>query len=93
MVTRYGMSALGPINLEKSEEMVFLGRDMGERTSYSEETNRKVDEEVKKILDDAYAQALAILTNNRAKLDQVVDKLMEQETLEGDEFEALMVAK
>lgn len=90
MVTRYGMSELGPINLESHDEMVFLGRDMGERTSYSEETNRKIDEEVKKILDEAYAQALAILKKHRTKLDQVVDKLMEQETLESDEFDALM---
>jgi cell division protease FtsH len=90
MVTRYGMSALGPINLEKHDEMVFLGRDMGERTSYSEETNRKVDEEVKRILDDAYGQAIKILKVHRGKLDQIVDKLMEQETLEADEFEAIM---
>ncbi len=90
MVTRYGMSKIGPINLEKSEEMVFLGRDMGERTSYSEETNRQIDEEVKRILDEAYQQAIDILKKHRAKLDELVDKLMEQETLEGDEFEALM---
>jgi cell division protease FtsH len=90
MVTRYGMSALGPINLEKQDEMVFLGRDMGERTNYSEETSRKVDEEVKKIIDEAYHKAKTILKEHRSKLDLVVNKLMEQETLEGDEFEALM---
>jgi cell division protease FtsH len=92
MVTRYGMSDIGPINLEKSEEMVFLGRDMGERTSYSEETNRKVDHEVKKILDAAYAKAGQLLSEQRQKLDEVTEKLMEQETIESEEFEAMMRA-
>jgi cell division protease FtsH len=93
MVTRYGMSNIGPINLESHDEMVFLGRDMGERTSYSEETNRQIDQEVKRIVDEAYQKAVTILKQNRQKLDTVVNKLMEQETLESDEFEALMTAK
>ena len=93
MVTRYGMSSLGPVNFESHDEMVFLGRDIGEKANYSEETSRKIDQEVKKILDNAYQQALDILTKHRAKLDELVDMLMEQETLEAHEFEALMSSK
>lgn len=94
MVTRYGMSDLGPINLESSqEEMVFLGRGATDKTSFSEETNQRIDTEIKKILDAAYAKALDLLKEHRKKLDLVTEKLMEQETIEAEEFEELMTAK
>lgn len=94
MVTRYGMSDLGPINLvESQEEMVFLGRGLSEKTNFSEETNQKIDQEIKKILDQAYHKALEILTEQRQKLELITDKLMEQETIEAEEFEDLIAAK
>ena len=94
MVTRYGMSDLGPINLESSqEEMVFLGRGATDKTSFSEETNQRIDAEIKKILDAAYAKALDLLKEHRKKLDLVTEKLMDQETIEAEEFEELMTAK
>lgn len=94
MVTRYGMSDLGPINLESSqEEMVFLGRGSTDKTNFSEETNQRIDAEIKKILDAAYAKAVELLKEHRKKLDLVTEKLMEQETIEAEEFEELMSAK
>ena len=94
MVTRYGMSDLGPINLvESEEEMVFLGRGVSNKTNFSEETNQRIDQEIKKILDSAYEKALEILTTHRDKLEKVTDLLMEQETIEAEEFEELMTAK
>lgn len=94
MVTRYGMSQLGPINLvESEEEMVFLGKGLSNKTNFSEETNQKIDQEIKSILDQAYKKAIEILTENRDKLELITDKLMEQETIEADEFEELITAK
>ncbi len=94
MVTKYGMSGLGPINLESSqEEMVFLGRGVSEKTNFSEETNQHIDAEIKRILDAAYTKALDILKEHRKKLDLVTETLMEQETIEAEEFEELMAAK
>ncbi len=92
MVTRYGMSELGPINLVASEEeMVFLGRGAGHRTNFSEDTNRKIDGEVKRILDEAYAAALKTLKEHKDKLEIVTDTLMDQETIEAEEFEKMMM--
>lgn len=94
MVTRYGMSDLGPINLvESEEEMVFLGKGLSNKTNFSEVTNEKIDGEIKKILDQAYKKALDILNEHRDKLELITDKLMEQETIEADEFEELITAK
>lgn len=91
MVTRYGMSELGPINLvENEEEMVFLGRGATRGTSFSDETNRKIDSEIKRILDEAYAAALKTLKDHKDKLELVTDILMDQETIEAEEFEELM---
>ncbi len=91
LVMRFGMSEkLGPLALGDREEMVFLGRELTTERNYSENTARIVDEEVKKIIDDARESAENILTKRRAKLDQIAAKLIEQETIEREEFETMV---
>jgi len=91
MVTEYGMSEhLGPIQYGKKDESVFLGRDMGsERGAYSEETAREIDEEVRAIVLQALATAERVLTEHKARLILISEKLIQQEILDGPEFEAL----
>lgn len=90
MVTKYGMSErIGTIMLGSGQEEVFLGRDWTQTRNYSEETSSKIDEEVKKIIDKAYNKAKEILTMHSDKLHAVANKLLEQEKIEGDEFDAI----
>ncbi|MBR6236109.1 MAG: zinc metalloprotease, partial [Firmicutes bacterium] len=89
MVTKYGMSkAIGPINYSDSDE-VFLGRDFTSKQNYSEELASKIDQEVRSIIDKAYADAEQLLKDHRAELDRVAEALLEMETLDADEFEAV----
>jgi len=93
MVTKYGMSdAVGNRIVEQGNDEVFIGRDYGHRSSVSESLASVVDSEVKKIIDNAYDEAKRILTENIGKLHEVAEKLIEQEKIEGDEFEAIMSA-
>jgi len=90
MVTKYGMSEkLGPLQYGKSDEMIFLGRQISEEKNYSEDTSKIIDSEVHEIVDRARRRAYEVLTRNRDKLDAVVAKLIEQETLSSDEFNKL----
>ena len=90
MVTKYGMSdRIGTIMLGTNQEEVFLGRDFSQGKEYSEETAGIIDEEVKKIIDNAYKTAEAILRQNADKLHVVAGILMEKEKIDGDEFEAI----
>ncbi len=91
MVTEYGMSQdLGPRVYGQRQEMVFLGREISEQRDYSDEIARRIDEEVRRIVDEQYELARQILTENRHKLDVVVARLLEVETLEAEEFVALV---
>ncbi|MFA9262406.1 MAG: ATP-dependent zinc metalloprotease FtsH [Undibacterium sp.] len=90
MVTRYGMSKLGARTFGKKEELIFLGREMHEERNYSEETARSIDSEVSRLIDEAFARATDILTTKRAVLDRIAETLLEKETIEKDEFEALV---
>jgi cell division protease FtsH len=91
MVTRYGMSvALGPLALGRSEAMVFLGRDIGERQQLSDETAQLVDREVRHLVEDAKARATHLLLEYRIVLDRVAEALVDRETLDGPAFEALV---
>jgi cell division protease FtsH len=93
MVTDYGMSdRIGPVALGKKDEMVFLGRELGEERNYSEQTAREIDEEVRAIVRTAYDTAERVLAEHRDTLMLISEKLIQQETLEGLEFEALFVA-
>jgi cell division protease FtsH len=93
MVTRYGMSErLGPRTFGKKEELVFLGREISEQRDYSEKIAEEIDEEVRRIIDRAHENARKILTENRLKLDQIARRLIEIETLEGENLRLLMEA-
>ena len=90
MVTKYGMSdRIGTITLGSDNDEVFIGRDWGHEKSYSEETAGVIDEEVKRIIDNAYAEAKSILTAHRDKLDKVAEVLVEKEKITGEEFDEI----
>jgi cell division protease FtsH len=90
MVTQYGMSEkLGPLTFGKKEEMIFLGREISEQRNYSDEVAAKIDAEVREIIDRAYQRAREALSAQRAVLDKLAALLIEKETIEHDEFEAL----
>ena len=87
MVTRYGMSEkLGPIMLGEVQEMIFLGREISEQRNYSEDTARAIDAEVKRLVDVAHNRAREILQENMDVLHDMAKKLIEVETLDGEEL-------
>jgi cell division protease FtsH len=91
MVTRYGMSdRLGPLTFGNREELVFLGREIGEQRNYSEEVAGLIDEEVHKLVSRAHDRARTVLIKNRDKLNRLAERLVEVETVDRAEFEALM---
>ncbi|MFH1485389.1 MAG: ATP-dependent zinc metalloprotease FtsH [Chloroflexota bacterium] len=93
MVTEYGMSKrLGPRTFGHKEELVFLGREIGEQKNYSEKVAELIDDEIRAIIDQAYTVAREILIHNRAKLDQIAEHLIQEETVEGEELENLFNA-
>jgi cell division protease FtsH len=83
MVCEWGMSELGPLSYGEGDEPIFLGRDYGQRTHYSDETARKIDEEVRRFVQEGHEAAKAILTQYRAVLDRVAALLLERESLDG----------
>ena len=86
MVTKYGFSEkLGPVNYSSSDE-VFLGKDFSTRKNYSEETASEIDEEVKAIIEEAYAAATKILEDHMEQLTNVAEGLLTVETLDGAQF-------
>ncbi len=90
MVTQYGMSEkLGPLTFGKKEEMIFLGREISEQRNYSDEVAAKIDAEVREIIDRGYERAKQALIEQRAVLDRLASLLIEKETIESEEFEAL----
>ena len=89
MVTQLGMSKLGPMAYGKKDEMVFLGREISEQRNYSESVAQNIDEEVKRLVQEAYDKAKEILNEYDDKLVLVAEKLLEVETLSQAEFEEL----
>ena len=90
MVTTYGMSSkIGPINYDMGEEETFLGRDFGKGRSYSEDIAKLIDGEVKDLLDEAYATAQRVLSENVEFLHIIAKRLLEVETISGKEFETM----
>ncbi len=90
MVTQYGMSeVLGPQTFGEKEELVFLGREIGEQRNYSEEIAESIDKEVRKLVYEAYERARGIIRQYRAKLDEIAHRLIDQETLDANEFQAI----
>jgi cell division protease FtsH len=91
MVTQWGMSdKLGNVAMGHREELVFLGRDLGEQRNYSEEVAAIIDEEIRSIVDHGYQTAKAILTQQRHQMDVVVEQLKVVETLDGKELDAIL---
>lgn len=90
MVTRFGMSDLGPLSLESSQGEVFLGRDWLSRSEYSEEIASRIDIQVRTIVDHCYARARRLMEDNRALIDRLVDLLVERETIDGEEFRQIV---
>jgi len=90
MITRLGMSEeLGPMVYGQKEELVFLGREIGEQRDYSESVAEKIDWEVRKLVQEAYDRAESILIEYRAQLDTIAARLIEVETLDRAAFEGL----
>jgi len=90
MVARYGMSDLGPYALDRPDNEVFLGRDWISKAEYSEEIATQIDRQVRKIAKDCYAKARLVIRENRSLVDQLVDLLVERETVDGDEFRKIV---
>jgi len=91
MVTQYGMSEkLGPMTLGEGQHEVFLGRDFSATPNYSQEIAFEIDKEVRRLIDEAYETAYRILTERREQLDLMADVLVERETVDKDELEALL---
>jgi cell division protease FtsH len=91
MVCEWGMSDLGPLSYGKKEEAIFLGREFAQHQDYSEETARMIDAEVKSIIDRAYRSAHEIINRHKSSLERIAEKLLEKETLEGMEVNAILV--
>ncbi|HEY7590604.1 MAG TPA: ATP-dependent zinc metalloprotease FtsH [Candidatus Limnocylindrales bacterium] len=90
MVTEFGMSdKLGPLSFGKRDELVFLGREIGEQRNYSDEVAKQIDEEVRAIIDRAYERAKEVLDDHRGRLESLAAKLIAEETVDGEDFEKL----
>nr|YP_009296836.1 cell division protein [Bangiopsis subsimplex]AOM66179.1 cell division protein [Bangiopsis subsimplex]ARO90461.1 probable ATP-dependent protease [Bangiopsis subsimplex] len=90
MVTRFGMSDVGPLSLEGQSSDPFLGRSMGSRTEYSEGVATNIDSQIQLIVQSCYNEALRIIQKNRVVIDRIVDILIEKETVEAEEFVKLV---
>jgi len=93
MVTQYGMSDLGPIQFGRGAHQVFLGRDFGDERNYSEEVASKIDAQVRKIIESCYANGRDLLEKNWDKVERMVESLLEYETVEAEEVQAILAAR
>jgi cell division protease FtsH len=94
LITDYGMSdTLGPRTFGEKEEMIFLGREIKEQKDYSEKMAEAIDKEIDKLIGNAYKTAKEIITRMRPKLNEIADLLLEKETIEREEFEAMFNKK
>ncbi len=90
MVTRFGMSELGPLSLESQQGEVFLGRDFMTRSEYSEDIASRIDVAVRSIVESCYAESKRIMREHREVIDRLVDLLIEKETIDGEEFRQIV---
>ena len=93
MVTRYGMSDLGPMVYGENEGEVFLGRSVTTHKAMSEATMQKVDAEIRRIIDEQYALAKRLLDENRDKVEAMTQALLEWETIDADQINDIMAGK
>jgi cell division protease FtsH len=90
MVTQYGMSdRLGPQTFGEKEELVFLGREIGEQRNYSEEIAEAIDAEVRRLVEEAHGRAREIIRTYRAKLEEIANGLLQRETIDAAEFQGM----
>jgi cell division protease FtsH len=90
MVTEFGMSSLGPISFDGHHGSYFLAKELGEGPLYSEETSAKIDKEIRETIDTCYKNALKIIKENKKALDEVTQRLLEKETIDGAEFTEIL---
>jgi cell division protease FtsH len=94
MVTRYGMSdVLGPMVYAENEGEVFLGRSITKTVNMSEETMRKVDAEIRRIIDEQYALARRLLEENRDKVEAMTKALLEWETIDAEQIDDIVAGR
>jgi cell division protease FtsH len=90
MVTKFGMSQLGPMALEGGNQEVFLGRDLMTRSDVSDAISKQIDEQVRLIVMKCYEETVELVGQHRQAMDKLVEQLIEQETLDGDEFRVVV---
>ena len=90
MVTRFGMSTIGPLSLENEDSNPFLGRGMGGSNEYSDEVAIKIDRQIQTIIDECHTKTIQIIQDNRVVIDRLVDLLIEKETIDGEEFRKII---
>ena len=86
MVTRFGMSSLGPVSLEGDSQEVFVGRSLMNTSDISDEISKQIDEQVRSIVKKCYEETLELVSKNRSAMDKLVEILIEKETMDGEEF-------
>jgi cell division protease FtsH len=91
MVCEWGMSEMGPLSYGKKEEQIFLGREFAQHQDYSEETAKQIDAEVRRIVDRGYKTAQDIISTHKDSLDKIARKLLEKETLDGNEVNQILL--
>jgi cell division protease FtsH len=93
MVCEWGMSELGPITFGKKEEQIFLGREIAQHRDFSEATAIKIDQEVRRFVDQGYKAATDILAGHREILKRIAEALLEREVLDANEIKLLIDGK
>ena len=93
MVCEWGMSELGPLSFGKKEEQIFLGREIAQHRDYSEETAIRIDEQVRKLVEDGYNRARQIISERSDALVRIAEALLEREVLDGNEVLDLIAGK
>jgi cell division protease FtsH len=93
MVCEFGMSTLGPMTFGKKEEQIFLGREISQHRDFSEDTAQKIDQEVRRFVDEGYQSATHILSNNRPSLEKIAVMLLEREVLDASEIQMIIEGK
>jgi cell division protease FtsH len=90
MVCEYGMSRLGPLTFGKKEEQIFLGREIAQHRDFSEETARQIDQEVRRLIDEAYQSAYSLVDANKDAMHRIAAALLERETIDAEEVRMLI---
>ena len=93
MVCEYGMSRLGPLTFGKKEEQIFLGREIAQHRDFSEETARQIDQEVRRLIDEAYQSAYSLVETHQPAMHRIANALLERETIDAEEVRLLIEGK